>query len=54
MLKVFESRLRPLVEQGLSLEEIVAAEPLRGYEGTAFPAANFIRLAVAEMRGSAE
>jgi len=50
MLKVFESRIAPLAAEGLSLEEIEAADPLRGYESTAFPASEFIRLAVEEMR----
>lgn len=50
MLKVFESRITPLAAEGLSLEEIEAADPLRGYDSTAFPASEFIRLAVEEMR----
>ena len=50
MLKIFESRIAPLAAEGLSLEEIETADPLRGYDSTAFPASEFIRLAVEEMR----
>jgi glyoxylase-like metal-dependent hydrolase (beta-lactamase superfamily II) len=50
MLKIFESRITPLAEQGLSLEEIEEANPLRGYESTMLPASEFIRLAVEEIR----
>lgn len=50
MLKVVNRRITALEAEGLTLEEIEAADPLRGYDQTSFPASEFIRLAVEEMR----
>lgn len=51
MLKILNERITALAAEGMTLEEIEAADPLRGYEEITFPASEFIRLAVEEIRG---
>lgn len=50
MLKILHERITALAAEGLTLDEIEAADPLRGYDDIQFPASEFIRLAVEEIR----